>query len=244
MPDDRKTKTELLTELSALRSRIAQLERVASGEGDGGPTESEQTFRMVFENAPDGMLLADAESEQFCMGNKAVCQMLGFSPEEIAKLGIADIHTAEDLPYAIEQFGKHARGELSLVKNIPVKRKDGSVFYADISSSHTILAGRKYLMGIFRDVTERKRAEDELKQNEETFRLAMEATNDAVWDWNMVTNEVYRNPRHATMLGHEPDELTASQDEWDKRIHPDDKQFVIEATREHLRTVTMVHRCG
>jgi PAS domain S-box-containing protein len=59
-------------------------------------------------------------------------------------------------------------------------------------------------------------------------------TNDALWDWNMTTNEVYRNSRHATMLGYEPQELTASQEEWEKRIHPDDRQAVLQILNEHI----------
>jgi PAS domain S-box-containing protein len=74
----------------------------------------------------------------------------------------------------------------------------------------------------------------ELEQTEERFRLAMETTNDALWDWNMVTDEVYRNPRHDTMLGYEPGELSASQEEWDKRIHPDDRALVLGAVKGHL----------
>ena len=82
-------------------------------------------------------------------------------------------------------------------------------------------------MGIVRDITRYRNAEVELRQSEEKFRLAMEATNDALWDWNMVTNDVYRSPRFATILGYEPHELTTSQEEWKKRIHPEDRPFVL-----------------
>jgi len=87
---------------------------------------------------------------------------------------------------------------------------------------------------ILADITEHKKAEEAFRESEEKFRLAMEATNDALWDWNIVTNEVYRNARHATMLGYEPGELNAYQDEWSERIHPDDKQRVLEVVQEHL----------
>ena len=79
-----------------------------------------------------------------------------------------------------------------------------------------------------------KKAENALTQSEEKFRLAMEATNDALWDWNIVTNEVYRNPRHETMLGYEPGELSAAQYAWEKMIHPDDRQAVFQMRDEHL----------
>jgi PAS domain S-box-containing protein len=78
------------------------------------------------------------------------------------------------------------------------------------------------------EITELVRTQESLRESEGTFRLAMEATNDALWDWDLATNEVYRNPRHATMLGYEPCELTASHDEWEKRIHPDDRPSVFE----------------
>jgi len=79
-----------------------------------------------------------------------------------------------------------------------------------------------------------EKAKKDLEQSEDKFRLAMETTDDALWDWNLVTNELYRNPRHATMLGYEPHELTSSQCEWEKLVHPDDKQFVLKVLDEHL----------
>ncbi len=124
--------------------------------------ESEQRFKTIFDNAADGILLADVESKKFYIGNKVICQMLGYSPQELKEIGVMDIHPERDLPYVIEQFEKQARKETTLAESIPVKRKDGSVFYADINSFPIKLAGKAYLMGIFRDISERKKAEEEL----------------------------------------------------------------------------------
>ncbi|MFZ0035631.1 MAG: PAS domain S-box protein [Sedimentisphaerales bacterium] len=124
--------------------------------------ESEQRFKAIFDNTPDGILLADAESKKFYLGNKAICQMLGCKPEEIKNMTVSDIHLKEHLPYVLEQFEKLARKEITLAEDIPVKRKDGSVFYVDIGSFPIVLAGKTYIAGIFRDVTERKRIEEEL----------------------------------------------------------------------------------
>lgn len=124
--------------------------------------DSEERFRAIFDNAADGILLADFEGKKFHAGNKMICQMLGCNPEEITNLSVTDIHPKEDLPYILEKFEKQLRGEMTLSRDIPVKRRDGSVFYADINSVPIILTGQKYLMGIFRDITERKRAEEVL----------------------------------------------------------------------------------
>ncbi|MBU4312410.1 MAG: PAS domain S-box protein, partial [Candidatus Omnitrophica bacterium] len=120
---------------------------------------SEQKFKTIFDKAIDGILVADPENKRFYTGNKMICQMLGYSQEEIKNLGVMDIHPKKDLPYVIEQFEKQSKGELTLAKDIPVKRRDGSVFYTEVNSAPITLFGKTYLMGIFRDITERKRIE-------------------------------------------------------------------------------------
>jgi PAS domain S-box-containing protein len=127
--------------------------------------DSEAIFRAIFDHANDGMLLADTVKKTFSAGNNTICQMLGYSLEEMKKLGVTDIHPKEDLPYVIEQFERQLRGEIAVAKDLPVKRKDGSVFYADVNSSLVTLAGRTHVLGLFRDITERKRAENQIQQD-------------------------------------------------------------------------------
>jgi PAS domain S-box-containing protein len=142
--------------------------------------ESEQKFRSIFDNAVDGIVLADIESKKFLIGNKAFSQMLCYNQEEIRNLGVMDIHPQEALPYVTEQFEKQSRKEISLARDIPVRRKDGSVFYADVNAFPMTLDGKSHLAGIFRDVTERKRAEDALRESEEMVRAILDATTESV----------------------------------------------------------------
>jgi len=136
--------------------------------------ESEQRFRTVFDNAGDGILVADVETKKFFLGNRVICQMLGYSQEEVKKLGVLDIHPKKDLPYVIERFEKLASQEIQVAENIPVQRKDGSVLLADIASSPFVLNGKTYLIGVFRDMTERKRMEEELRQRVEEIKALNE----------------------------------------------------------------------
>jgi PAS domain S-box-containing protein len=122
---------------------------------------SEGKFKAIFDNANDGILLADAIGKKIYIGNNAICQMLGYSFEEIKNLSVTDIHPKGDLPYIMGQFERQIKEEIAMSKDLPMKRKDGSIFYVDVNSSPVTLDGIKYLLGIFRDVTERKKMEEE-----------------------------------------------------------------------------------
>ena len=141
--------------------------------------ELSEIYETIFDNAADGILIAVIENKKFHMGNKMICEMLGYSLEEIKNMGVMDIHPEEDLPYVIEQFEKLLRKEIELAKDIPVKRKDGSIFYADIKSFSITLLGKPYLAGIFRDTTERKHTEKVLKEREQELEIKTHNLNEA-----------------------------------------------------------------
>jgi PAS domain S-box-containing protein len=134
---------------------------------DEAQQKSEQAMHAMFDGAIDGMLLANAATRRFVDANPAVCRMLGYRLEEIKGLSVADIHPADGLEHVLSEFEKQAKGEITLARDLPVKRKDGSVFFADVGTSRFELEGHLHLLGIFRDITERKRMEQE--------RAAMEA---------------------------------------------------------------------
>ena len=125
--------------------------------------ESEEKFKAIFDNAVDGIVSADAKSRRMVFMNTAFCHMTGYTREELQALTVADMHPKQDLARSIEEFEKQLHREISGVRESPVKRKDGSVFYADISSCSINIGGMDYLMGFFRDVTERKEAQEKLK---------------------------------------------------------------------------------
>ncbi len=166
-----KTKEELIAEIESLRRDIESIKQV-----EDALKETKEKFRAIFDNATDGMLLADMENKRFHEANKTICRMLGYSLKEIKNMGVKDIHPEQKLPYVIEQFERQAREEISLARDIPVRRKDGSVFYADINSSPITLAGKEYLLGIFRDITERKQLEEALRVQSRRFEAFFENT--------------------------------------------------------------------
>lgn len=125
--------------------------------------ESESRLYSIFDAAQDGILLADVESKTFTDANPAICKMLGYTREQLMKLGIADIHPKSNLPEIYNIFERKACGEFIDAHNIPVLRKDDTLFYADINTAFLMIQGRRYLAGFFRDITERMAAAEEIK---------------------------------------------------------------------------------
>lgn len=124
--------------------------------------ESEYRFRTILDVAVDGVLLADAQTHKFIQANHAICEMLGYQPNELYQLGVEDIHPTADLPKVQQQFDRQMKGEIRVAQNLPVKRKDGSIFFADVSSAPMTVSGQTIMVGFFHDVTERKQAEEEI----------------------------------------------------------------------------------
>ncbi len=118
--------------------------------------KSEHQFHKIFDSAKDGILVANTETKKFYIGNQAICDMLGYSQDEIKELDITDIHPKESLSFFIENFEKYQRGEKIFSDDLPIVRKDGTIFYAEISTDIVELDGNSYMLGIFHDITERK----------------------------------------------------------------------------------------
>jgi PAS domain S-box-containing protein len=162
------SKAELVEELKKLHTQLDNLRTAKSARADmpAALQESGETFRTVLDSVFDGVLLADAKTHDFFMANKTICDMLGYSQEEMRELHVENIHPEEDLPEVRGVFGRQLAGELKLAADIPVRRKDGSIFYADINSARVTIGGREYVVGVFRDTTERKEAEEARRELE------------------------------------------------------------------------------
>jgi diguanylate cyclase (GGDEF)-like protein/PAS domain S-box-containing protein len=91
-----------------------------------------------------------------------------------------------------------------------------------------VASGPNEALGIIRDITKKKQAENALRESEERYALAVEGASDGLWDWDMRTNEIHYSLRWKKMLGWEDEEITNSPDEWFRRIHDEElEQFKI-----------------
>lgn len=88
------------------------------------------------------------------------------------------------------------------------------------------------LLGTIQDITARKELECDQLRIEERFRLAMEASNDGLWDWNLSDDSTYFNPAYYRMIGYEPNEFAMMGKNWVMLIHPEDRERALAANQE------------
>ncbi|MEI8254058.1 MAG: PAS domain S-box protein [Deltaproteobacteria bacterium] len=122
--------------------------------------QSEAQFRAIIERAADGVLVADIEQRRFRYANPAICRMLGYTADEMLALGVEGIHPKESVPAVVAEFERQRSGE-QLDADVPVLRKDGTVFDAQIRSVRVALDGRASLVGFFRDLTTEHQLEEQ-----------------------------------------------------------------------------------
>jgi len=147
--------------------------------------------------------------------------MLGYSKAELLSLSIKDIHPTKEMRRVLAAFYRLSRGQAAVVTDIPMKRKDGSSFYADISCSRAEFFGRKYLVGFFRDVTERKRSKTALDESEEMFRTLTERSPNMIFI-NQGGKVVYANPQCVKVMGYTRSEFYSPRFNFLTLIHPED----------------------
>ncbi|MBI1324258.1 PAS domain-containing protein [bacterium] len=89
-------------------------------------------------------------------------------------------------------------------------------------------------IGVNQDITERKRAEEALAISESRLRQAMEASRQAVWDWNLVTSEIFVNDLWYSHYGYQPHEFPATLEFWRESLHPDDRDRAVQLLQDAL----------
>ncbi len=167
--------------------------------------ESEEKYSNLFQYFHDLIILHDLEGNILDV-NQQVIDQLGYSREELLQMKIADLHPPEAVEASHDAFETVIR-EGSVHFEIDLLRKTGEVFTAEVSSSLFNISGQKVIQGILRDITERKQAEQELKEREKRYRALFEKTNDAVFILSLDLIHIQVNQRAADLLGYTIEEL-------------------------------------
>lgn len=165
MSTDKETQAALIREVTSLRARVSELGAQASEyeQNEEALRKGEERFRKIFEHSNDAIFVVDPMQDQIIDVNPRACTMLGYPREELISLHMSAIHPTE--MDKVKAFAESVfENGYGWTNELTCLTKAGEHLPAEISASFIDLGQRSCMIALVRDVTERKRAEDELKR--------------------------------------------------------------------------------
>jgi PAS domain S-box-containing protein len=202
-------------------------------------------LRSILNSMSEGVLVADAEGKVIDM-NPAAERMIG-RPLEAS---LASTHTASQFyrPDRVTLFERNDMPSTRAFRGEEVNDVEMFIRPAVEGEGIWASANARPLRGetgdiqgsvvVFRDISERKRSEQELFRSRERFELAVRGSQDGLWDWDLKTGDVYYSPRWKSILGYEDHEIANRIEEWEKRLHPEERERVLAANKAHAEGLT------
>ena len=205
--------------------------------------KSETDLRTLFEENTSVMLLMDQVTGNIIEANAAAVQFYGYPRERLRRMSISEINTLP--PEQLVQARLRAANGDRQVFYFPHRLASGEIRDVEVHTTPIQRDGRKLLLSIVHDITLRKQAEQSLRESEERFRLAMNASNQGWFDLDLETGAINVSPEYVRMIGYEPSEFKSDLRHWLSNIHAEDRDAVsaaLEACAENGGPCTMEYR--
>jgi PAS domain S-box-containing protein len=198
---------------------------------EGALSESEEKYRTQFEEALDAVIVADAETGIIIDCNRAASKLVDREKSEIVGKHQRVLHPPEEIMGDFSRtFKQHLKEKEGQVLEAQVITKKGEIKDVAIKANVFDLRGKKLVQGIFRDITERKKAEEELRMSEEKYRELINGMNDTAWVIGLDGMFIDVNDAAVRVLGYSREELL-SMGPWDIDSSLSRKQIVDLVTR-------------
>ena len=197
--------------------------------------ESEREFRAMFELAGAGKAQTDPETNQYTRVNRKLCEMTGYSEEELLGFTPADITHPDDRAEDEERSGRVRRGEEQVwVSEKRYIRKDGDIVWVLVTGSAIRDDNGKIVRTIatIQNISDRKRAEEALRESEEKFRAIADNIAQLAWMTDEKGMPVWCNKRWYDYTGTTFEQIGGLQ--WNAVHHPDHVDRVIEKFNRHV----------
>jgi PAS domain S-box-containing protein len=189
--------------------------------------ESEERFRLIMEYANDAIFFLDLNGVVQWTSNQASL-LTGRPMSELVGRPIVALLTPASAKVAEARLAAARRGEaVQPIVEMEVIHPTGDSVWLELNAiSVTDPQKPSGRLIVARDITERKRVEEALRENEQQMRLFMLATNDSIWNWDMAACSVTRSGFERA-FGYSAEEVVPSVDWWKERLHPDDRERVL-----------------
>ena len=181
--------------------------------------ESEERYRSLVEQASDGILVGDFQGNIIEV-NSALCSMFGYTREKVLSKKMNFFLESNDLMLNPINFDQLQKGDSVLVERRAI-HNDGSLFDIELSSK---MIGEGKLLSIIRDITERKKAEQDLSELTTRLQLATSSAKIGIFDWDISKNNLVWDENMYQIFGVSPDQFRGAFEAWSDTVHPDDIQ--------------------
>jgi PAS domain S-box-containing protein len=187
---------------------------------------NDKLYRRIVENAREGICIV-AEGERIGFVNQSLADMLGYRVDEMLGHSIFEFIFEEDLEIAKERMEQRKAGDTA-PRDFRFRRKDGSEVWASVTTNilYEEDGGFLGLLGMLTDITERRRAEETIRESEERLRLAIDAGQVGTWDWDILNNHVTWSDRTYQFHGVEPGQFGGRVEDFAEMVHPEDRERV------------------
>ncbi|MHC1774554.1 MAG: PAS domain S-box protein [Lentimicrobium sp.] len=215
---------------------------------------SEAQFRSFFEQVADAIFLAEIDSKIIVDVNKAACRLMMMPYHEIIGLHQSRLHPAEEGHESARVFISDAKRARQDIDALPIEkqicRSDGTLIPVEIMASIITYKGKQCLMGIFRDLRERREVEKALHESRERHNMLLNQVDEIIYSLRFSGDPIlqtvdFMSKQSELILGYLPEEFTEDPALWYSIIHPDDKKKVKDNTLESFRTkqnLTRIYR--
>ena len=203
---------------------------------------SEEKFSKVFHLSPDGILLTGIADSNVLDANAMIEQLTGYTRQDLLGTSTLSLGLWEH-PSDREEYiaGIQKNGFVRHLEKTMIT-KTGDRVPVELFGVIVEINNQPCVITVVHDITERRKAEETARENELRWQLALESAQHGVWDRDFKKDEVFYSVSWKEMLGYADHEIKNELNEWDKRLHPDDKAEVYRLLEDHLQGKTAFYQ--